>query len=175
MPAVPVLAMVVPAHVLCGLVAVACGLGAMLTRKGGVAHRRLGRSYLAALVGLGLTAPILAAADWPHRWHLVILGGLALGSAAIGYTAVRFRRPARPAVHIAGMGGAYILMLTAFYVDNGPRLPLWNLLPPVLLWLIPALVGTPVTIRAVRRHAPHTGQHRPAPRQQLTHRQEDAA
>ncbi|WP_112274001.1 hypothetical protein [Lentzea terrae] len=31
------------------------------------------------------------------------------------------------------MGGSYIAMLTAFYVDDGPRLPLWQLLPPDLL------------------------------------------
>jgi hypothetical protein len=148
----PVLDVVVAVHVVCGLVAVLSGLGAMRTRKGGGPHRRFGRCFSIALVGLGLTAPVLAAVDWSHRWHLVALGGAALGSVVVGFSAVRFRRPARSAVHIGGMGSAYIAVLTAFYVDNGPRLPLWDLLPPVLLWLLPALIGVPLTVRAIVRN-----------------------
>src|SRR5713226_5732494 len=33
--------------------------------------------------------------------------------------------------HIVGMGLSYVLLLTAFYVDNGKNLPLWNRLPPI--------------------------------------------
>jgi hypothetical protein len=51
------------------------------------------------------------------------------------------------------MGTGYIAMLTAFYVDNGPRLPLWDHLPTVALWLLPGLVGAPLIIRAVRRRS----------------------
>jgi len=89
----------------------------MLTRKGSRRHRRLGRLYLFALAGLGLTAPILVAVDWAHRWHLAVLGALALGAATAGFVAVRLRHPVRLTVHITGMGIAYVAMLTAFYVD----------------------------------------------------------
>lgn len=147
-----VLTVVIAVHVGCGIAAVGCGAGAMLTRKGSPRHRRLGRLYLAALAGLGGTAPVLAAVDWAHRWHLAVLGALALGAAAVGFTAIRALRPARLTVHITGMSTAYITMLTAFYVDNGPRLPLWNQLPAVALWLLPAAVGGPLLIRALRGH-----------------------
>lgn len=143
---------VIGVHVVCGIVAVLSGAGAMLTRKGSRRHRRLGRLYLLALAGLGGTAAILAAVDWGHRWHLALLGALALGAAAVGFTAIRLARPARLGLHTIGMGAAYIVLLTAFYVDNGPRLPLWDRLPPVVLWLLPAAVGTPILIRARRRH-----------------------
>jgi hypothetical protein len=53
-------------------------------------------------------------------------------------------------MHITGMGVAYISILTAFYVDNGPRLPLWDRLPALALWLLPTVVGAPVLIRAMR-------------------------
>ncbi|MBW0091814.1 DUF2306 domain-containing protein [Pseudonocardia sp. KRD-184] len=139
-------------HVGCGVVAVACGPGAMLTRKGSRRHRGFGRIYLGALLGLGLTAPVLAAVDWAHRWHLAVLGGLALGAATAGAAAVRLLRPIRLAVHITGMGTAYVVMLTAFYVDNGPRLPLWDQLPPIVFWVLPAAVGTPVLLGALHRH-----------------------
>ena len=149
--AVP-LGVTIAVHVGCGVVAVVCGPGAMLTRKGSPRHRGFGRIYLGALVGLGLTAPVLAAVDWAHRWHLAALGGLALGAATAGATAVRLLRPIRLAVHITGMGTAYIVMLTAFYVDNGPRLLLWDQLPPIMFWFLPAAVGTPVLLIALHRH-----------------------
>lgn len=47
------------------------------------------------------------------------------------------------------MGGSYIAMLTAFYVDDGPRLPLWQLLPPDLRFL-PAVVGLPLMVFSLR-------------------------
>jgi rsbT co-antagonist protein RsbR len=34
------------------------------------------------------------------------------------------------------MGASYILMLTAFYVDNGPNLPLWSELPWLAFWVL---------------------------------------
>ena len=53
---------------------------------------------------------------------------------------------------MAGMGASYILLLTAFYVVNGPNLPLWRLLPPVAFWLLPTVIGTPILARALLRH-----------------------
>jgi uncharacterized membrane protein len=138
-------------HVACGVVAVACGAGAMLTRKGSRRHRRFGRAYVIVLVLLCGTAAILAGLDWAHRWHLAVLGAVALSCAAVGYGAVRLARPARIAVHLSAMGVGYIAMLTAFYVDNGPRLPVWSLLPPLLLWCLPAAVGGPIIALAVLR------------------------
>jgi hypothetical protein len=48
------------------------------------------------------------------------------------------------------MGLSYVLMLTAFYVDNGERLPVWNRLPPIAFWLLPGAVGIPLIVRALR-------------------------
>jgi hypothetical protein len=50
------------------------------------------------------------------------------------------------------MGASYILMITAFYVDNGKNLPLWRELPQIAFWVLPALVGTPVILYALRFH-----------------------
>jgi uncharacterized membrane protein len=140
-------------HVASGIVAVACGAGAMLTGKGSRRHRRCGRAYVIVLVLLCGTAAVLAGLDWAHRWPLLVLGAVALSCAAVGYGAIRLARPARLAVHLAGMGVGYIAILTAFYVDNGPRLPLWSLLPPLWLWLLPAAIGIPVIVRALLRLA----------------------
>lgn len=49
---------------------------------------------------------------------------------------------------------SYLTMLTAFYVDNGPRLPLWELLPPAVFWFLPTAAGIPLIARALARHLP---------------------
>jgi hypothetical protein len=54
--------------------------------------------------------------------------------------------------HITGMGLSYILLLTAFYVDNGKSLPLWRDLPTIAYWLLPAAVGVPLLLHALLRH-----------------------
>jgi hypothetical protein len=42
-------------------------------------------------------------------------------------------------------------MLTAFYVDNGPNLPVWRHLPAIAYWLAPTVIGTPLMLRSIRR------------------------
>jgi hypothetical protein len=59
-------------------------------------------------------------------------------------------RMAAPPRH--GMGGSYIALLTAFYVDNGPFLPLWNRLPHWTYWLLPAVIGMPLIWRPLHRY-----------------------
>jgi uncharacterized membrane protein len=135
-------------HVPVGVMAVITGAGAMLSEKGGRAHRRRGKLYLAALAVLCATGFGLVATRWPRFPHLIAPGILALAFATMGY-ATR-RRPSQ-IVHLTAMGGSYIAMLTAFYVDNGPKLPLWNLLPPVSFWFLPALLGVPLIVQAARR------------------------
>ncbi|MQA25591.1 MAG: DUF2306 domain-containing protein [Micromonosporaceae bacterium] len=138
-------------HVAAGLVAVTCGVVAMLAPKRPGRHPRWGRAYLAALASVVVTGTMLAATDWAHLWHLPALGAVAVALAGLGYTARRLRWPGWTVTHIPAMGGSYIAMLTAFYVDNGPRLPLWNQLPPVAFWFLPAAVGAPLIAWALRR------------------------
>ena len=97
---------------------------------------------------------LLAVARWPEDNHLAALGALAFGSATLGRTARRARWPWWTPVYIMAMGVSYVVMLTAFYVDNGPHLPLWNRLPTLAFWLLPALVGAPIIVSALRRRRP---------------------
>ena len=50
------------------------------------------------------------------------------------------------------MGLSYILLLTAFYVDNGHSLPLWRDLPTIAYWLLPGTVGVPLIVYALLMH-----------------------
>jgi hypothetical protein len=50
------------------------------------------------------------------------------------------------------MGVSYIIVLTAFYVDNGKSLPLWRDLPQISFWLVPTFAGLPFILWAMMRH-----------------------
>jgi hypothetical protein len=138
-------------HVTAGCVAVATGAIAALARKRPGRHPRAGRWYLGALGVVFVTALGLAVPRWPRDVHLLALGAAAFGAALVGYRARRRRRDGWARWHICGMGASYALMLTAFYVDNGPRLPVWNLLPWWAFWVLPGAVAVPVIARALRR------------------------
>ena len=137
-------------HVLAAIVALAGGVVAMLARKGSTRHRAAGRTYLIAVLIVFLTACVMAAFRWIDDYPLVITGAIAAGSAVFGFLYRRLHRPG-DARHIFAMSLSYVAMLTAFYVDNGPHLPIWNLLPPVTFWFLPAIIGLPLTIRAIRK------------------------
>lgn len=143
-------------HIAAALVAVVAGAVAMLARKGPGRHPRAGRWYLGGILVVFATACVLASfrpADLP----LVLAGGVSVAAALYGFLFRRLHRPG-DIPHIIAMGVSYIAMLTAFYVDNGPHLPVWNLLPAWTFWFLPSIVGIPLLARAILkwRHAPHT-------------------
>lgn len=137
-------------HVAAGLVCVVAGAVAMLSRKGQGRHRTFGTIYYWALAVLCLSASALALAHWPQDAVFLPLAAASFGAAHLGRAAMRARHAVR--LHIAGMGASYILMLIAFYVDNGKFLPVWRDLPPLAYWLIPPAVGLPVMAWALLRH-----------------------
>lgn len=61
-------------------------------------------------------------------------------------------------MHISSMGFSYIVMLTAFYVDDGKSLPVWRDFPHSTYWLLPALVGIPLIVLAIVRYHYRAGQ-----------------
>jgi hypothetical protein len=137
-------------HVIAGLTAVLAGAIAALTRKGSARHIRAGRWFYRAITVVFATATILAAMRWRQDYHLFIIGAVAFTAATIGYQHRRRHRPGDTG-HITGMGTGYVAMLTAFYVDNGPHLPLWDRLPALAFWLLPSAIGAPIITRAVIR------------------------
>jgi hypothetical protein len=137
-------------HVLAGLTAVITGAIAALARKGSPRHIRAGRWYYRTITVVFATATALAAMRWRQDYYLFIIGAVAFTAATIGYQHRRRHRPGDTG-HIAGMGIAYVAMLTAFYVDNGPHLPLWDHLPTLTFWLLPSVIGAPIITRAAIR------------------------
>jgi hypothetical protein len=148
----PVFLAIVGVHVLLGLICATTGIVAMLSVKRRGAHPMFGSIYFWCLGGVFATAAALAAVRWTEDYDLFIAGALAFASAFLGRMARRMRWSNWARLHITGMGMSYILLLTAFYVDNGKSLPIWRELPRIAYWLIPAVVGIPLIVRALLRH-----------------------
>jgi hypothetical protein len=152
----PVFLVALAVHVLAGGVGVVTGaLAATATKRQG-RHTRAGTVYLAAMCVVFATASLLAGLRWHHDWQLFVIACVAFGSAAFGWWARRRGGGRWMVWHGSAMAASYVALFTGFYVDNGAQLPLWNRLPHLMYWLLPAAVGLPLTIRAlIRNHAWH--------------------
>jgi hypothetical protein len=139
-------------HVAAGIVCPLAGIVAMLAPKKPGRHPRGGTTYFWSLMVVCVTTAVLAAMRWPSDNHLLALGILSAASAVIGRTARRHLWRHWAHWHLLGMSISYILMLTAFYVDNGPHLPFFRHFPALAFWFMPTLVGLPIVLFVLRRH-----------------------
>jgi uncharacterized membrane protein len=148
----PVFLGVVVFHVVVALVCVITGFVAMMSQKGPGRHHDFGRVYYWFLLAVFVSASALSFMRWEHNQILFALGLLAFTLATIGRAARRRLWRLWMPIHIGGMGTSYIVLLIAFYVDNGQNLPLWRDLPTFSYWLIPLAIGLPIVIWATIRH-----------------------
>jgi len=148
----PIFLGIVGIHVAFGLAAVITGAIAMLSKKGRGRHSNFGLTYFWCLFGVFVTMSALAFTRWQEDYDLFILDTLSFGAAWLSRAILRHRWYQWPRLHPTLMGASYILMITAFYVDNGKNLPLWRELPQIAFWILPALVGTPVILYVLRSH-----------------------
>jgi hypothetical protein len=165
----PVFLAALAVHVAGGATAVVSGILATAARKQPGRHPVAGTVYLYAIGTVFVTATVMAVLRWRHDWHLFLIATIALGLAMVGRQ-VRRRRPHRwMAWHGSAMAGSFIALFTGFYVDNGPQLPLWDRLPHLTYWLIPAAVGIPLTWRALARNGAISAHRRRKPRNSSIH------
>jgi uncharacterized membrane protein len=147
----PVFLAVVRFHIVVGIVCVAAGIVAMLSNKGRGPHSTFGTLYYWCLAIVVATATGLSVVRWEENYHLFFLGALSFTAATLARMALR-QRWRWVGLHISGMGLSYILMLTAFYVDNGKNLPVWKELPQWAFWLLPGALGIPLIGHALLKH-----------------------
>ena len=148
----PLFLSIVAVHVVAGLICTIAGVVAMLAPKRSGRHPSAGTIYYGSLLGVFLSMSALSILRWPADTHLFVLGVLSFGTGWVGRLAKRRLWPEWLRVHVTGMALSYILLLTAFYVDNGPYLPLWRSLPSLAYWLLPSIVGLPILVWALTRH-----------------------
>lgn len=125
-------------------------------------HPKWGGRYLWAYTVVFFTAIILSVQHWPTDAYLVVLAVLGYGFATVGYAARRFRQ--QPLVlrvlgkqwistHIIGMIGSYIVLWTAFYVDNAHLIPGLKQLPTLTFWVLPTMIALPFLVVSLLRFA----------------------
>ena len=148
-------------HIAAGLIAVITGAIALLSPKQRGRHPRMGEIYYWALTVVFVTSTAMAAMRWAQSGYLFCLGSAAFAAGSTGYHARKRRWRGWLSVHILGMSLSYIVLLTAFYVDNGPKLPLWDRLPTIAFWIGPSVIGVPLILRTLWRRR---GDARVAPR-----------
>jgi hypothetical protein len=147
----PAVLMALGAHISAGLTAVVAGAVAALTRKRRGIHPRAGLVYWWGLLWVLISSLVMGVLRWPHDIHLVAIGLIAFGAGTLGLV-VRLEAAARwREVHLAAMGVSYIALLTGFYVDNGPHLPVWRFLPAWSFWILPSAIGSLVILVSLRR------------------------
>jgi hypothetical protein len=119
----PLFLSIVAVHVVAGLTCTVAGVVAMLAPKRSGRHPSASTVYYWSLVVVFLSMAALSVLRWPANTHLFILGILSFGAGVVGRMARRRLWGGWLQVHITGMAVSYILLLTAFYVDNGPTCP----------------------------------------------------
>ncbi|HEV2482055.1 MAG TPA: hypothetical protein VGS79_20460 [Puia sp.] len=144
--------MLLSIHILAALTCVIAGIMAMFAQKRPGLHPLSGTVYYWSLWIVFGTVVIISIPKWSEDYHLFILGCFAICSAVIGRAAEKYKWGKWPIVHITCMSTSYIILLTAFYVDNGKFLPIWKNFNPLAYWLLPAAVGIPILLRTLRRH-----------------------
>ncbi len=148
----PVFLTIIAIHILAALTCVVSGIVAMFAKKQPGIHPKSGTIYYGALWVVFITVIIIAVGRWKEDYYLFSFGSISFGSAFIGRMARRNQWAKWSIIHITGMGFSYIVLLTAFYVDNGKFLPVWEDLPSLAYWVLPSVVGIPIIIRTLLRH-----------------------
>ncbi len=150
-------------HSLAGLTTGITGIVAFSMPKRRGRHPRWGERYLWAYTVVFLTATLLSVQRWEMDAYLFFLAVIGYGFALGGYAARRFRRAPWMRrllgkqwiiAHIVGMIGSYIVLWTAFYVDNAHLIPLLNRLPPLTFWVLPTMIGLPFIVLSISRFVP---------------------
>ena len=76
--------------------------------------------------------------------------------------------------HLSGMIGSYVVLWTAFFVDNAHLFPGLNRLPTLTFWVAPTLIAVPFLVRSIARFAPKTAAPSPPATSALHHNGGDA-
>lgn len=149
-------------HALAALTTGVTGVITFSRPKRSVRHPTWGIRYLWAYTVVFLTAILLSVQHLPTDGYLIVLATLGYGFALAGYGARRFRQEPWMrgmldnqwiVAHIVGMIGSYIILWTAFYVDNAHLIPGLNRLPLLTFWVFPTLIGLPFIAWSLSRFA----------------------
>jgi hypothetical protein len=147
-------------HILTGVICLIVGLLAAVVKKKKGVHTFLGEVYHFSYMIVFISAITLALMNWSESAYLFFIGLFSYALAFSGYIASKRRKKNWLAVHIGGILGSYIAIITATLVVNASKIPLLNEMPILLVWFLPTIIGTPFIVAIGRMYSrPKTLEH----------------
>lgn len=138
-------------HVTAGFLGLMVGVLAMSVKKYSERHHAFGQIYFWLMCIVCLTGAILPIFNWEKNWWLLVVSIFSFAFALRGWLAERHRKEGWITVHIKGMLGSYIALVTAFVVVNVHHFEELRAIPRVVFWILPTVVGTPLIRRVAER------------------------
>ncbi len=131
-------------HIALGTTGLILGPVAMTARKPPGLHTKTGEAYHWVMLGVCLSAGLLAVLDWGRIWWFLPIAAGSYAFALLGYVAAKRRWRGWLRAHLAGQGGSYIAMLTAVLVVNWETITGTRGVVSPWAWALPTMVGTPI-------------------------------
>ncbi|WP_097158837.1 DUF2306 domain-containing protein [Bacillus oleivorans] len=144
-------------HILTGFICLATGLFAMFSKKKKGIHTLSGEIYHWSYVIVFVTSVVMSILHWEESQFLLYIALFSYGFALLGYLAVKHKWKNWLRIHIRGMLGSYIGIVTATLVVNVHQIPILNELPPLVFWFLPTIIGTPFIFYVLQKYGPKKG------------------
>jgi hypothetical protein len=143
-------------HIIAGSFCLLTGAINFSVKKEKGYHTRIGEWYHIGYFLVFLTSVGMAIINWSESAYLFYIAIFSYGLALFGYVARKIRWRGWLSMHIGGMAGSYIGIITAVLVVNGAAIPLINQIPSLLLWFMPTIIGTPIIFMVGKRYSTYT-------------------
>ncbi|AIF43001.1 hypothetical protein [Virgibacillus sp. SK37] len=143
-------------HIIAGSFCLLTGATNFAVKKEKGYHTKIGEWYHSGYFIVFVTSVGMAIINWSESAYLFYIAIFSYGLALFGYMARKLQWRGWLAMHIGGMAGSYIGIVTAVLVVNGTDIPIINQIPSLLLWFIPTIIGTPIIFMVNKRYQPRT-------------------
>lgn len=137
-------------HIVSGTVCLLAGAVAMFSKKQKGQHTILGEIYHGSYVFVLISAMVTSIMHWEESGFLLFIALFSYGFALQGYLARKIQWKNWFPSHIGGMIGSYIGIVTAVLVVNVTNIPVINLMPSLIFWFLPSVIGVPVIFMVTR-------------------------
>lgn len=140
-------------HIIAGSFCLLTGAINFSVKKKKSKHTIIGEWYHGGYLIVFITSVGMAITNWSESAYLFYIAIFSYALALFGYLAGKIRWRDWLSMHIGGMAGSYIGIITAVLVVNGADIPLINKIPSLLLWFIPTTIGTPIIFMVSKRYS----------------------
>ncbi len=142
-------------HILTGILCLITGVFAMIAKKRRGKHTRFGQIYHLSYIGVFLTAIFMSIINWEESQYLFYIALFSYSLALMGFLSVKKKKSKKwLSIHLGGMLGSYIGIVTATLVVNIHKIPYLNEFPVLIFWFLPTIIGTPFIVMVGKKYGP---------------------